>query len=89
MSEDGSVSQVDSGVTLCPIDTKAKRIALDTIEAMDISKEFRYIMVDTFTRYVELFPAYDITAAMDALWRHFCRFGSPLKIITDQGSYNS
>ena len=55
-----------------------QRIALDTIRSMEISKEFRYIIaiIDRFTRYVELFPAYDVTAT-DALWRHFCRFGTP------------
>ena len=67
-----------------------QRIALDTIGPMDISKDFRYIIViiDTFTRYVELFPAHDVTAAAatDALWRHFCRFSTPLEIVTDQGS---
>ena len=67
-----------------------QRIALDTIGPMDISTDFRYIIViiDTFTRYVELFPTYDVTAAAatDALWRHFCRFGTPLEIVTDQGS---
>jgi len=67
-----------------------QRIALDTIGPMDISMDFRYIIVviDTFTRYVELFPANDVTAAAatDALWRHFCRFGTPLEIVTAQGS---
>ena len=64
-----------------------QQIALDTIGLMDISKDFRYIIlvIDTFTRYVELFPAYDVTAAAatDALWRHFCRFETPLEIVTD------
>ena len=65
-----------------------QRIALDTIGPMDISKDFRYIIViiDTFIRYVELFPALDVTAAAatDTLWRYFCRFGTPLEIVTDQ-----
>ena len=32
---------------------------------MDISTDFRYIIIviDTFTRYVEIFPANDVTAA--------------------------
>ena len=51
-----------------------QRIALDTIRPMDISKEFKYIIViiDKFTRYVEHFPVYDVTATAvtDALWRH-------------------
>ena len=49
-----------------------QRIALDTIGPMDISTDFRYIIVviDTVNRYVELFPAHDVTAAAatDALW---------------------
>ena len=52
-----------------------QRIALDTIGPMEISKDFRCIIfiIDTFTRYIELFPAYNVTAAAvtDALWRHF------------------
>jgi len=47
------------------------RIALDTIGPMDISKEFKYIIViiATFTRYVALFPRqrrtrYDHTSAV-------------------------
>ena len=64
-----------------------QRIALDTIVLMDISKDFRYIIVEivTITRY---FPAHDVTAAAatDVLWRHFYRFGTPLEIVTDQGS---
>ena len=67
-----------------------QRIALDTIGPMDISTDFRYIIVviDTLTRYVELFPTNDVTVAeaTDALWRHFCRFGMPLEIVMDQGS---
>jgi hypothetical protein len=45
-----------------------QRIALDMDMDMDISTDFRYIIVviDTFTRYVELFPANDVTAAAAA-----------------------
>jgi hypothetical protein len=45
-----------------------QRIALDTIRPMDIAIAFRYIIVvfETFTRYVELFPANDVTAAAAA-----------------------
>ena len=63
-----------------------QRIALDTIGPMDICKDFRFIIVviDTFTRYVELFPAYDVTeaAATDAL----SAVRNPPEIVTDQGS---
>ena len=62
-----------------------RRIALDTIGPLEISHQFRYILViiDTFTRYVELFPTKNVTAeeATDALWRHSCRFRTPLEII--------
>ena len=55
-----------------------QRIALDTIRPLPIAKQFKFILVviDTFTRYVELYPTKDVTAnaVTDALWRHSCRF---------------
>ena len=67
-----------------------QRSAMDTIGLLDIAKQFRYILViiDTFPRYVELFPTKDVSAddATDALWRHSCRFGTPLEIMTDYGT---
>ena len=61
-----------------------------TIGPLSIAKQFKYILViiDTFTRYVELFPSKDVSAdaATDALWRHSCRFGTPLEIMTDYGT---
>jgi len=67
-----------------------QRIAMDTIGPLDIAKQFRYILViiDTFTRYVEIFPTKDVSAdaATDALWRHSCRFGTSLEIMTDYGT---
>ena len=67
-----------------------QQIELVKIGPMEISKDFRFIIVviDTLTRYVELFPAHDDTAAAatHALWRQFCLFGTPLEIVTDQGS---
>ena len=66
------------------------RIAMDTIGPLDIAKQFQYILViiDTFTRYVELYPTKDVSAddATDALWCHSCRFGMPLEIMTDYGT---
>ena len=51
---------------------------------------FKYIIViiDTFTRYVELCLKQEVTeiAAADALWRHTCRFTASLEIVTDFGS---
>ena len=77
---------------------RASRFVLSTLQPMqriaigplDIAKQFRFILViiDIFTRYVELFPTEDVSAeaATDALWRHSCRFGTPLEIMTDYGS---
>ena len=49
-----------------------RRIALDTIDPLEVSYQFRYILViiDTFTRYVELLPTKNVTGeeATDALW---------------------
>ena len=60
---------------------------MDTIVPLDISKQIRYILViiDAFTRYVELYPTKDVSAeaVTDALWRHSSRFGTPLKIMMD------
>jgi len=68
VSENGSPSQVDPGNAFRHVLSTLKpmqRIALDTIRPMDIAIAFRYIIVvfETFTRYVELFPANDVTAA--------------------------
>ena len=61
-----------------------EHIDIDTIGPIDENFGLRYIIViiDTFTRYVELFPKRDVfaMAAADALWRHTCRFTAPLQI---------
>ena len=46
------------------------------------------VIIDTFTWYVELFLKQEVTAiaAADALWRHKCRFMTPLELVTDFGS---
>ena len=46
------------------------------------------VIIDTFSRYVELFPKQEVTAmaAADALWRHTCRFTASLELVTDFGS---
>jgi transposase InsO family protein len=66
------------------------RIAIDTIGPVEEDLGFRYIIViiDTFSRYVELFPRQDVSAmaAASALWEHTCRFTEPLEIVTDFGS---
>jgi transposase InsO family protein len=67
-----------------------QRIAMDTIGPLPESMNCKFIIVliDTFTRYVELFPSQTVsaTSAADALWKHFCRFTTPLEIMTDQGT---
>ena len=35
---------------------------------------------------MDLFPAYYVTATEVTVWRYYCRFGTPLEIVTDQGS---
>ena len=51
-----------------------ERIAIDTVRPLPNDMCFNYIIViiDTFTRYVELYPKQEVTAiaAVDALWRH-------------------
>jgi len=48
-----------------------QRIAIDTIGPLDIANQFKYILmiIETFTRYVELYPTKDVSAdaATDAL----------------------
>jgi hypothetical protein len=67
-----------------------ERISVDTIGPLPADMGLKYIIViiDTFTRYVELFPKQEVTAisAADALWRHTCRFTAPLELVTDFGS---
>ena len=49
-----------------------ERISFDTIGPLLADMRLKYIIVimDTFTRYVELFPKQEVTeiAAADALW---------------------
>jgi hypothetical protein len=66
------------------------RIAIDTIGPFPTDMGFSHIIVviDTFSRYIELFPTNDVTAdsAASALWQHSCRFRAPNEIMTDKGS---
>ena len=76
-----------SGATGQKIDER--HISGDKITLRE-SHQLRYVLVfiDTFTRYVELFPTKNVTAeeATGALWLHTCRFGTLLEITTDCGS---
>ena len=62
---------------------------MDTIGSLPEVMTFKFIIIfiDTFTRYVELFPANTVCAisAANDLWKHICRFCTPLEILTDQG----
>ena len=66
------------------------RIAIDTIGPFPTDMGFSHIIViiDTFSRYIELFHTTDVTAtsAASALWQHSCRFRTPNEIMTDKGS---
>ena len=72
--------------TLKPVE----RISIDTIGPLpaDMGLKCIIVVIDTFTRYVELFPKQEVTAiaTADALWRHTCPFTAPLELITDFGS---
>jgi transposase InsO family protein len=50
---------------------------------------FILVIVDTFTRWVELFPTIDATAASaaQALLHHFGRFGAPSQLRSDNGPH--
>ena len=64
-----------------------ERISIDSIGPLPSDMGIKYIIViiDTFTRYVELFPKQEVTAvaAADTLWRHTCRFTAPLELVTN------
>jgi transposase InsO family protein len=66
------------------------RIAMDTIGPLPDIMGIKYIIVliDTFSRYIELFPSKEVTAeeAAAALWKHSSKFGTPHEIVTDMGS---
>jgi hypothetical protein len=57
-------------------------IAMDTIGQLPELMTFKFIIV------FELFPANTVCAisAAKALWKHICRFCTPLEILTDQGT---
>jgi hypothetical protein len=67
------------------------RLNIDTIGPLDISTHgFQYILVviDTFSRYVTLWPTRSTTAieAADVIVQHVGLFGTPKEILTDGGS---
>ena len=48
-----------------------------------------FVIIDTFTRWVELYHTLDATAlsAAQSLLKHFGRFGAPLQLRSDNGSH--
>lgn len=82
-------SDSSSGTILC---TEAfESIALDTIGPLPVASDnSKYILVviDEFSRFVELIPTPDVTAlsAAKAILQVFGRFGAPQQIKTDNGS---
>ena len=70
-----------------------KRLCIDTIgelPATEPTNGYKYVLVivDTFTRWIELYPLRTTGAveAADALLVHFCRFGEPAQIQSDRGA---
>jgi len=66
------------------------RLGMDTIGPLSPSEGYCHIIViiDHFSRYIELFPSKDVSAksAANALHQHICRFGVPMELVTDQGT---
>ena len=68
-----------------------ERIAMDSIGPLLPSKDgyqFILVIIDCFTRWVELFPLKELTAIVTAkaVMQHFGRFGNPAQIVHDNGS---
>jgi hypothetical protein len=68
-----------------------QRLNIDTIGPLPMSSHgHQYIMVviDTFTRYVELYPTYGVNGveAVEAIIQHVGRWGCPSIISTDGGT---
>ena len=66
---------------------RMQRIAMDTKSTLPEVMNFKF-SIHRYTRYVELFPANTMCAisAENALWKHICRFCTPLDIVTDHST---
>jgi predicted metal-dependent HD superfamily phosphohydrolase len=67
------------------------KLDIDTIGPLPKDQhgyQFIIVMIDAFSRYINLIPAKDTSAkaAAKALYIHSCRFGFPHTITTDNGS---
>ena len=68
-----------------------ERVNIDTIGPLpedELGYKFIIVIIDCFSRFLELHPAKDATAAAaaEALYQTFGRFGSPQEILSDNGS---
>jgi len=68
-----------------------ERLNIDTIGPLppdENGNEHIIVIIDTFTRFVELYPAKDTTAVVAALalLQHFGTFGCPSQILSDNGT---
>ena len=68
-----------------------ERINIDTLELNQPDKHGNIaviVVIDTFTRWIELYPIQDHTEEVAALkiLEHFGRYGAPREILTDRGS---
>ena len=71
-------------------DEPMKRIAVDTLGPFPVDSHgntYVISVIDTFSRYVQLFPAADCTAAAaaKAIMGHFSYFGVPAFMLSDNG----
>lgn len=76
--------------TFRPPTTRFEHLHVDLIVPMPVSQEMRYAVtvVDRFTRWPEVFPVQNIeavTAAKTLYNGWISRYGTPLRITTDQG----
>lgn len=67
-----------------------ERISIDTMGPFTKSRNYEYILVviDNFSRYVELFPLTSVAAheAAEKLLEHCARYGQPIQILSDGGT---
>jgi transposase InsO family protein len=70
-----------------------KRLCIDTIGELPDSGppggyKFVLVVLDTFTRWIELYPLQSTEAieAADALLDYFCRYGEPKELQSDRGN---
>jgi hypothetical protein len=73
--------------------TPMKRLCIDTIGELpetgpENGYKFVLVVLDTFSRWVELYPLRSTGAieAADALLDHFCRYGEPEELQSDRGN---